>query len=451
MSNKPQTTHIALDRGWGPTPSDVHRFLEEKDCFDSYNKLAVMDLFSMVSLKEKVQIKGEMVYAGWTCSVSIPGLARRNGMSKRKMYYCINELEKKGAIEKQSPTNDALYQFRVMVYPPALERFEQNPDRDKIDMSTPTPDAKERQRIQEEASSDFDDNDLVHDMHQESDASACHAPLQEVEDLQKPPPTVSSKSTGTREAEEKTGVVINNEEQKAEEKEKASLGEKQGGVDFVPTKQIGEILENLTEGGDTPNTTPELESFMEIYKPNDGVVWTWKDIEPAQLLHDTLTKALQANHLRIPTNAFFKRAIEEMNARIADGRLPNTPPNSFNYFIKHSHGTDLIDYTLKLLKTEVSSKRSVAQTNSYLDDLKQRRTDHKETPEVQAGIDKMLGRGDITDEQRQAQAHFARGISLRKRVNHVGAHELFKKAYELDPTDEHKEWLDKSIQDMHSA
>ena len=51
-NNNPPKAQIVLV-GWGPTPSDVHRFLEERGCFDAYNKLLAIDLFSMVSRKEQ--------------------------------------------------------------------------------------------------------------------------------------------------------------------------------------------------------------------------------------------------------------------------------------------------------------------------------------------------------------------------------------------------------------
>ena len=130
MSNKPETTHIALDRGWGPTPSDVHRTLEQKDCFDTYNKLIVMDLLSMVSLKEKEVIAGDTVYAGWTCYISVPGLAKRNGMSDRKVQGCIKELESKGVIERRRTSEKEAFQYRVsIIYLEAFKRMEADPHR----------------------------------------------------------------------------------------------------------------------------------------------------------------------------------------------------------------------------------------------------------------------------------------------------------------------------------
>ena len=210
MNNPPKAQIVLV--GWGPTPSDVHRFLEERGCFDAYNKLLAVDLFSMVSRKEQATINQEIVYTGWTCSVSIPGLARRNGMSKSKVYSCIKEMEAKGAIERRSPNNDALYQFRVMVYPPALESHKQNPDRAKQYIETPIPDVDERRKIQEEASRDYDDSELVHDMEQKSDLSP-HSGTLLKEALQEPPLTVSD-SPGPNEESEKRGVDSINDERK---------------------------------------------------------------------------------------------------------------------------------------------------------------------------------------------------------------------------------------------
>ena len=240
-NNNPPKAQIVLV-GWGPTPSDVHRFLEERGCFDAYNKLLAIDLFSMVSRKEQATINEDIVYTGWTCSVSIPGLARRNGMSKSKVYSCIKEMEAKGAIERRSPNNDALYQFRVMVYPPALENHKQNPDRAKQYIETPIPDVDERRKIQEEASRDYDDSELVHDMEQKSNPSPHSGTLLEVKDLQEPPITVSS-YPGPNEETEKRGGDINLEVQE-DEKEKAetSLREEEG-IDVVPTPEIGKAKE----------------------------------------------------------------------------------------------------------------------------------------------------------------------------------------------------------------
>ena len=386
-----KSTHIVLDQGWGPTPSDVHRFLEDKDCFDSYNKLAVMDLLSMVSLKERTQIHDRMVYTGWTCSVSISGLARRNGVSKRKMYYCINELEDKGAIEKRSPTNDALYQFRVMIYPPAIERYKQNPDRAKMEMSTPVPDADERRKIQAEASRDFDDNDLVHDMHQESDVSACHAPVLEVKALQEPPLTVSD-GLGTNEESEKRGVDINLEGQ-----EKASLREEEG-IDIVPTTEIGKAKEvdklvGTIMGEKQSNTKPPedgiepfIDSFNDAFNLESVAVLSQGYVEPALELQKGISSKLSAAGLALSVNRFLgKYLVPCVHESLADGTLDELP-RAFGFFLRKPKGKQVLDRSVDVAKASNSVTQSVERTKTFLGGLKGREPVSESSKEQVSGM-----------------------------------------------------------------
>ena len=142
-------THIALDDGWGPTPPTVHQFLKEKECFNKHNKMIVMDLLSMVSLREKEKIHDIKVYSGWTCVISVHALAERNDMSERSVYYAIKELEDKKAIERRKVGK--CYKFRVMIYPKALKRLEQNPDHPKHQITTSVPNPARVAEIEKEA------------------------------------------------------------------------------------------------------------------------------------------------------------------------------------------------------------------------------------------------------------------------------------------------------------
>ena len=144
-------TYIALDEGWGPAPPTVHNYLKEKGCFDAHCKLITLDLLSMVSLKERVTLDNFRVYSGWTIVCSISGLAARNGMSERKIYYVIKQLEDKGVIERQKVGK--CYKFRVkIIYKPAIQRSQEDPDRLKQQVVTFAPKPAQSAEIEKEAS-----------------------------------------------------------------------------------------------------------------------------------------------------------------------------------------------------------------------------------------------------------------------------------------------------------
>ena len=377
-NNNPPKAQIVLV-GWGPTPSDVHRFLEERGCFDAYNKLLAVDLFSMVSRKEQATINQEIVYTGWTCPVSIPGLARRNGMSKSKVYSCIKEMEDKGAIERRSPNNDALYQFRVMVYPPALENHKQNPDRAKQYIETPIPDVDERRKIQEEASRDYDDSELVHDMEQKSDLSPHSGTLLKVKALQEPPLTVSD-SPGPNEESEKRGVDSINDE----EKEKASLRGEEG-VDIVPTTEIGKAKEvdKLVEtimGGKQSNTPPPedgiepfIDSFNDAFNLESVAVLSQGYVEPALELQKGISSKLSAAGLALSVDRFLEKYLVPcVHESLADGTLDELP-RAFGFFLRKPKGKQVLDRSIGVAKASNSVTQSVERTNTFLGGLKERK------------------------------------------------------------------------------
>ena len=403
-NNNPPKAQIVLV-GWGPTPSDVHRFLEERGCFDAYNKLLAIDLFSMVSRKEQATINQEIVYTGWTCSVSIPGLARRNGMSKSKVYSCVKEMEAKGAIEKRSPNNDALYQFRVMVYPPALENHKQNPDRAKQYIETPIPDVDERRKIQEEASRDYDDSELVHDMEQKSDLSPHSGTLLKVKALQEPPLTVSD-SPGPNEESENRGDSLIEEKQETTDlipvsewveeeakEEKASLGKEK---DVVPGKQIGEMLDSMTQSkgmGASP-TDDSVEAIITAFNPQSPAISNWKHAQVASVLKGHLEGVLSAASIDMPPILFFKHCLREMENRLADGKI-DTRPSSLNYFLNAATGKDIVVCALGNLKSERTAEKTVQKTDDYLQDMqewKEANVEREIPAAAKAELDRILGR-----------------------------------------------------------
>ena len=395
-NNNPPKAQIVLV-GWGPTPSDVHRFLEERGCFDAYNKLLAIDLFSMVSRKEQATINQETVYTGWTCSVSIPGLARRNGMSKSKVYSCIKEMEAKGAIERRSPNNDALYQFRVMVYPPALENHRQNPDRAKQYIETPIPDVDERRKIQEEASRDYDDSELVHDMEQKSDPSPHSGTLLKIKDLQEPRLTVSE-GPGPNEESEKRGGDINLEVQEDEkEKTEASLREEEG-VDIVPTTEIGKAKEvdRLVEailGGKQGNTKPPedgietfIDSFNDAFNLESVAVLSQAYVAPALDLQKAISSKLSAAGLALSVDRFLDKYLAPcVQESLADGTLDELP-RAFGFFLRKPKGKQVLDRSIGLAKASNSVTQSVERTDTFLGELKERKPVSESAKERVSGL-----------------------------------------------------------------
>ena len=365
MTNINESTHIALDRGWGPTPSDIHRFLEEKDCLSSYNKLTTMDILSMVSLKETECIHDVKVFTGWTCPVSIPGLAKRNGMSRRKMYYCIKELEEKEVIEKRSPNNDALYQFRVMIYPPAIERFRENPNTDKIDMTTPVPDSDVRKSIAQEAQ---EEDDSVHVKHQDD---AQDAPLQDLEDLQESPLSVSGKE----------GTLLGDTPTDGEGGEDLD-SQKQEGLDITPNAYIEKVTDeiaeekSMTKGQKRSESDQDLtEQFLIAANPlRRSVVVEGKDYEAVRKVEVAIDDALESVGVEMHPLDFFKRCMKEANHRHEEDESVEAP-KGVAYFTETNWGKEVVKYCAKQIKSEVARENDVEKTKKLIADRTTRRFD----------------------------------------------------------------------------
>ena len=134
-----------------------------------------------------------------------------------------------------------------------------------------------------------------------------------------------------------------------------------------------------------------LEYFMNVFKPPQRLIWEWRDTLPAKKLKDRIEALLEARHLDISPALFLKHCCQEIDNRIADGKL-DVYPTSFNFFLNATTGKEIIEYCAEKCSHENRAKSDIERTNQYLADLKKPKAPGGIPPEAKAKLDRLLGK-----------------------------------------------------------
>ena len=179
-------------------------------------------------------------------------------------------------------------------------------------------------------------------------------------------------------------------EEEAKE-EKASLGKEK---DVVPSKQIGEMLDSMTQSkgmGASP-TDDSIEAIITAFNPQSPAISNWKHAQVASVLKGHLEGVLRAASIDMPPILFFKHCLREMDNRLADGKI-DTRPSSLNYFLNAATGKDIVVCALDNLKSERTAEKTVQKTDDYVQGVRDRiATEREIPPAAKAELDRILGR-----------------------------------------------------------
>ena len=394
-------------------PVQLADVMREKNCLNSTTFAVMNGLFSLVDFNKTYRIGDHDVFIGWTCVVSYGGLGDRCGLSGRRTQDALKKLEAAGLIvrEKVGKCN----RYRVTLYDQALDHLRANPGTPMKQISQPVGSEKHREnikKIQDDASESLQTN-----RHSIQDgASRIQESLQE--ELQEPPvsdcpgPNEETEKRGDSLIEEKQeiDVVPVSEAESVEPEEKASLGEKKEGrsllpvgalegevideKDIAPTRQIAEVLDTLKKGVDmnTADPDPDLEQMVRSLNPQSGVVVTGMDLQVASKLKEQLIEVLGSAAIKMSPMLFFKHCIQEMDNRVADGKI-QVRPTSLNYFINAHTGKEIIADRVDKLGSENRAANNIEDTKSYLEDLRERSAAPVQMSDAtKKELDKLLGR-----------------------------------------------------------
>ena len=393
-------------------PVQLADVMREKNCLNSTTFAVMNGLFSLVDFNKTYRIGDHDVFIGWTCVVSYGGLGDRCGLSGRRTQDALKKLETAGLIvrEKVGKCN----RYRVTLYDQALDHLRANPGTPMKQISQPIGSEEHRKnikKIQDDASRTTDDetSDIEPITDESSESLRTERPshygrsvphsrvlqeeLQETPVSDYPGPNEETEKRGDSLIEEKQeiDVVPVSEAESVEPEEKASLEEKKEGADFVPTKQIAEVVDSLAKGMNmnVSDPDPDLEQMFRSLNPQSGVVVTGLDLQVASKLKEQLIEVLGSAAIEMPPMLFFKHCIQEMDNRVADGKI-QVRPTSLNFFLNAHTGKEIIADRVDKLRSENQAANNIEKTNAYLQEQQER--PRGMSAETKAELDKLLGR-----------------------------------------------------------
>ena len=405
-------------------PSYLKEYLIEKDCFNRHTKTVMRELLDQVNLDETIKIHDVDPYAGITNHVSANWIAQESGIGLRNVQFALAELREKEVIEVIGRTaTRKIPKYKLNVYQPAHDFMQANPNHPKCQVSIMEAPAQAQAAHANKAKATYAANTQDH---------AAISYNLEKEDLQDSPS--SQKSTGPRGNEgrnegnknevEKQGnekgtakgsgkVEQGNQERRQSEGSTGSQRQRpspssasespdarrdnqghqaQGkGIDTIPNNYIGKEIDKLTKekSMSAAPTAHDTEAFLLTFRPaQHSVIAT----ETEHRLVQELKRFLDDIAPKTPPLSLFKRCVKEVNRRLEHGILTE-PPKSITFFYKTDWGKEIIQYCVDQENSENRAQSSIEKTDSYLDDLKERRANPAPIPaNVQAELDKMLGR-----------------------------------------------------------
>lgn len=352
-------------------PLNLPEIMENHGCANATDLNVMHALFRLVQFHKTERVGKYDLFIGDTCVVSHTGLAASCFFNEKTIRRSIERLKEAGLITQHK--QGTCFWYHITIYDTAIDYLKHNPNHPME--TTPSPVGSEAKRKKIYTDSVESDSDSVEsNSDTESDRQES---LQE--DLQESPTTRpgNGNSVEPTTSDEKRGDSLNLE--------------KQEDMDVAPNREIGEFVDSLTKNkGMTKDKDEGLDAFMNVFKPIDGIVWTWKDQQPASKLRDDFLVKLSAASLNMPPILFFRRVMEEVENRVMDGKIER--PMKFGYFLTDSRGLEIIDFTLERLKSENSATRDKERTDDYLADLRARSKAPVEIPEAaRKMLDKIYG------------------------------------------------------------
>ena len=284
----------------------------------------------------------------------------------------MKDLSKAGLLKKHVHSVNGAHHgantYQILLYPEAIDKIKEDPElikqKRKFQALAQSQDSEiEREKEALEASDyeDSDSNDSDSESHsldlkEEGPQNAKTMPKEDGEN--------SSNPTGE---EEKARPNQNLSEWRGKPSSPDHGFSPPPGNDVVPNKQIGEMLDSLASEKrmNAAPTDESLEDFITAFNPQSRIVSTWKDMQMASALKSHLEGILSAASIEMPPLRFFKHCIQEMENRIADGRI-QVRPVSLNFFINAITGKDIVGYCADKLKSQNQAVRSKKRTEALL-------------------------------------------------------------------------------------
>ena len=367
-----------------------------------YN-LVLYRLFGFLDWDKTARIGAHDFMNGWTCIFAEDTLAEKLGMCGRTARKALHSMVEAGLL--QSEKIGKCFRYLINFFTPALQDLRLNPPETiKVEYLKPK-DKSDRgsTEIKHTNTDNHKPRNLVPKQKSEPRSmSESGSPMSEprsdnqesLQDTKQEPPALPSTVTGSNEQDENRGdSLIEEKEDARAEEEKASLGKEK---DVVPGKQIGEMLDSMTQSkgmGASP-TDDSIEAIITAFNPQSPAISNWKHAQVASVLKGHLEGVLRAASIDMPPILFFKHCLREMENRLADGKI-DTRPSSLNYFLNAATGKDIVVCALDNLKSERTAEKTVQKTDDYLQDMqewKEANVEREIPAAAKAELDRILGR-----------------------------------------------------------
>ena len=426
LPDPPQTHKIVPYLRYSHPPLGLKGYLLDKGVPAdevSTARSVLKEMFEYVDLGETVRVYDVDPYSGITMYVAVPRIADEMGKSVSHVQKGMKTLRDNNIIQyyDQDPETRC-WKYKLKCYEPAIEYLQAHPDLPKCTVKQLEPTVEQVADREEKAKTPPNNtplhnvDEVVHNVDTPHPHSGLSNSIKSIKNKETPVSTGLGTRTGleptTPTVEEKPGDSLIEEKQEAtelipapevetetvsepEDEDKNSLTEKQEGSDIVHSRQVGEVLDSLTQAKsmNASQTNESIDAFITALNPQAPAVSNFKHAEVAARLKGHLEGVLSAAHIDMPPLLFFKHCLRDMENRIADGKL-DTRPSSLNFFLTASTGKDIVESALDNLKSERQAEKTVQKTDTYLQ--KQRdwgATEEREIPAAaKAELDRLLGR-----------------------------------------------------------
>ena len=277
-----------------------------------YN-LVLYRLFGFLDWNKTVRIGVHDFMNGWTCIFAEDTLAEKLGMCGKTARKALHSMVEAGLL--QSEKVGKCFRYLINFFMPALQDLRLNPPETiKVEYLKPK-DKSDRgsTEIKHTNTDNHKPRNLVPKQKSEPRSmSESGSPMSEprsdnqesLQDTKQETP-VSDYSGPNEEDENRGDSLIEEKEDARAEKEKASLGKDN---DVVPSKQIGEMLDSLTQskGMDTSPTDDSVEAIITAFNPQSPAISNWKHAQVASVLKGHLEGVLSRRLDRYAADSLFQ-------------------------------------------------------------------------------------------------------------------------------------------------
>ena len=362
-------------------------------------RAVLKELFEYVDRNETTRVHDVDPYTGITLHMSVRRIADEMDKSMSYVQSGLKTLRDNKIIEHN--TQDKLsgcWSYKLKCYDPAIQYLEAHPELPKCTVKELVPTQEQQEELTETAKTDPDNIPLQNEDEVSPDSGNTHpisGDSNSIKNKEAPvlPDTGTSTSMDTNEVSEKRGDSL--------------IDENQEGIDFVATKQIGElneVLEMLDQSKrmNTSQTDEGVESYIFAFNQAFGIesmnIPARNEIDSASKLKAHLEGKLSAAVGSMPPLLFFKKFCVPRTKELMENGEMIEPPKYPHFYVEHGTGKGIVEYSIDKMRSESGAEKDFTRTKGRIERMQEYGTRPEDlSDETRKKIDELLGRETSND------------------------------------------------------